>query len=79
MYFNGPLFLIENALDMVNHVTCANMTVECEKVKDVWAGVPEYLCDVPYLYLEYEKCLRMIAYRYRYVLYKVKKGGFYPV
>ena len=79
MYFNGPSFLRENTLDMVDHITNANITVERERVKGEYAGVPEYLCDVPDLYSEYEKCLRMTAYRYRYILYKVKREDFYPM
>ena len=76
MYFNGPLFLRENTSDTADHITSASITVEIERVKGECASVPEYLCDVPDRYSEYEKCLRIIAYRYRYILYKVKKRGF---
>ena len=63
---------------MVNYVMCSNITAECERVKDECAGVPAVpvRCSLPHLYSKYEKCLRIIAYRYCYVLYKVKKRGF---
>ena len=67
-----------NEVNVVNNVIAESDVDEGGKTdaKRVYVDVPDYIWYLTKRYSDYFKCLKMIAYRYRYVVLKLQKLGF---